>query len=57
MSEWISVAERLPPNGTQVLVACDTGYVTAGWQWFGKWNGEGITHWMPMPEPPGEEGE
>ena len=53
--EWISVKDRLPEDGIKVLVAYNTGYVTTGRQWFGKWNGEGITHWMPLPPAPKED--
>ncbi len=71
MSEWISVKDRLPEKAEMVLAfgyweggpqvaigACDRN--------FDSWyviNGVGtlafvcITHWMPLPEPPGEEGE
>lgn len=57
---WISVKERLPENGQRVLVhyrigeTCDiteTRYVAGGY--IGYWGG-GVTHWMPLPEPPKE---
>lgn len=56
MSEWISVKDRLPGDGAGVIVAFNTGYVSIGWQWFGEWNNKGVTHWMPKPEPPKEDG-
>ena len=70
MNEWISVKDRLPevPEGyerIQVIVRCcygvDTAWVQrdtkkfydiAGWL---RSEVIGVTHWMPMPEPPKEE--
>lgn len=59
--EWISVEERLPEEGTRVLgydymgnVVCYFVYGTRYWFEDG-WNsakGWGVTHWMPLPEPP-----
>lgn len=59
--EWISVNERLPEEGTRVLgydymgnVVCYFVYGTRWWVGDG-WNsakGWGVTHWMPLPEPP-----
>ena len=69
MNEWISVKDRLPevPEGyerIQVIVRCcygvDTAWVQrdtkkfydiAGWL---RSEVIGVTHWMPMPEPPKE---
>ena len=59
--EWISVEEALPENGTRVVgydyesnVHCY--FISAERWWIGNgWNtakGWGITHWMPLPEPP-----
>ena len=59
--EWISVDERLPEVGTRVVgydyesnVRCY--FITENRWWIdGGWNtakGWGITHWMPLPEPP-----
>jgi Protein of unknown function (DUF551). len=57
---WVSVKERLPENGQRVLVyyrigeTCDiteTRYVAG--RYIGYWGG-GVTHWMPLPEPPEE---
>lgn len=59
--EWISVEERLPEVGTRVVgydyesnVRCY--FITEGRWWIDDgWNtakGWGITHWMPLPEPP-----
>ena len=69
MSEWISVKERFPSDeyfGERVIVY---QYVWVGFHydfrigfvhWYGKptsdiW--QRVTHWMPLPEPPGEEGD
>lgn len=59
-SKWISVKERLPELNTAVIVAVDDGHVFQalyaydGWE---LWDGCtcNITHWMPLPRPPGEE--
>lgn len=68
MSEWISVADRLPKKDVNVLV-------TDGRCWCGVWSLYGysefvdfwedeygnfqpfddVTHWMPLPEPPKED--
>ena len=58
MSQWIPVDERLPEIGVSVLVA-DFGDVHE-MAWNGRywvvpasgWVGDGVTHWMPLPEPP-----
>lgn len=58
---WIPVSERLPEEGVEVLVFDEKGdYLTdclRRWQ-NGSLNWEndddGVTHWMPLPEPPEE---
>jgi hypothetical protein len=61
--QWISVKDRLPEVGVNVLlIVADGGFVTSGWlspqlQVFECAYGrvywpEQITHWMPLPEPP-----
>ncbi len=63
MAEWISVKDRLPNEGQEVL--CYGGgnlmnvYIYLDddcWEdEYGYWEtaeSEGITHWMPLPEPP-----
>lgn len=63
---WISVDERLPKEGVDVLVtlkigdrvSVDTDRIYSG-RWFGYSPMRGVsyvTHWMPFPEPPKEGG-
>ena len=53
MIEWISVKDRLPKTGTvlvtdgKCVITAPSSSVTA--------DGPAITHWMPLPEPPGGE--
>lgn len=53
MAEWISVKDRLPKTGTvlatdgQIVITAPSSSVTA--------DGQAITHWMPLPEPPKED--
>jgi hypothetical protein len=68
MSKWISVKERLPKAGERVLAT--DGYFVGEFflnrrgQWL-RYNisdcllvaSLDILHWMPLPEPPKEEGE
>ena len=62
MSEWISAKERLPDDREYVLVAERRGYVSEAFYCHGgftlMYDEEEVaivTHWMPMPELPGEE--
>lgn len=60
--EWISVEDELPSKDGKYLVCSNTnrwkqGNVYqaryyAGHGWGQKDKGKGITHWMPLPEPP-----
>ena len=62
--EWIRVEDKLPPRLYRVLIATEGKYVqeeTAYWSngtW--KWGQNdtetvgNVTHWMPLPDPPGE---
>ncbi len=65
MNEWISVKDRLPPIGEEVIVAiCDESgdtrwkYTTAGWRvhetiWIvDNERRYDVTHWMLFPEYP-----
>ena len=66
--KWISVKDRLPERGSDILAYQDhlgnKRIVPANFD-FDKWfdcclcvNVEGITHWMPLPQPPkGAQGE
>ena len=66
-NEWVSVEDRLPPDMGDVLVAAfwhERWQTMIGWHSDsrkGSWrvytsHGEvvpgGVTHWMPLPEPP-----
>ena len=59
MAEWISVKERLPLDGEDVLVWEAQGFAFVDSQRNGKWKicddalGN-ITHWIPLPDPPKE---
>ena len=50
---WIPVSERLPQNGTHVLICCEDGFVTSddyfcyGFDDFK----DNVVAWMPLPEP------
>lgn len=50
IQRWIPVTERLPRNGEHILV-----YYSDGWicDQYSPVDG-GVTHWMPLPEPPKE---
>ena len=59
--KWISVEERLPEENTSVIAAFEDGHVFQalyaydGWDLWEGCTGK-ITHWMPLPEPPEEDG-
>ena len=67
MSEWISVEEQMPERGDVIAYSTQYGDILIGW--IAETESEGIvcygdgcmmyhvTHWQPLPEPPGEEGE
>jgi len=51
MSEWISVEDELPERFGQYL-GWDGMSVDIEWFVDGEWLVGGVTHWMPLPEPP-----
>ena len=69
VDQWISVKERLPECGTDVLLCFHEsanmvvgGRDEDGSAWYANTDGEFYTecdtpptHWMPLPPPPGEE--
>lgn len=66
-NEWISVKDRLPVTFDEVLVHSDNCFISiawretekrkngiVGWHWNSYFKSLGhVTHWMPLPEPPG----
>lgn len=62
MGKWISVEDRLPDNGADVLAYADDGeesrIIPSNYDrgtWFDccfNCANENITHWMPLPTPP-----
>ena len=63
MADWISVKDRLPEEGRFVLVFCERFHNSSPMfvsrrldfnYWGGLGRDFGITHWMPLPEPPKE---
>ena len=56
--EWIPVTERLPGKDTRVIVCASlpegvhSDFIYEDGHWFVS---IGVTHWMPIPEPPKEE--
>ena len=62
MSEWTSVRDDVPNRCDSVIIAVKSGGVGEGylederWFWVNDQEVYGIvTHWQPLPEPPGEE--
>ena len=61
LTQWISVADRLPEVGQRVLVCSLYDLQNIGWHLGdGRWQiktayPDTPTHWMPLPEPPEEE--
>ena len=60
---WISVKDRLPEECNQYLVCHERNMYLAWYSVSGRWYIEEaicepgyITHWMPLPEPPKEDG-
>lgn len=52
-TKWIPVDERLPKEDEVVLTWGKQGAVLLDWRHDNKWCCfGGVTHWMPLPEPP-----
>lgn len=64
VNEWISVKDRLPRDGRYLTVRYDqvtrSSFVDILWFERGDWwnrhypGDYGVTHWMPLPDPPKE---
>ena len=61
IQKWIPVTERLPEEDGEYLVYCGEydgiciiyhEILKTKSKWRSKW--KDVTHWMPLPEPPGE---
>ena len=55
VQEWISVTERLPEDGVQVLACTKHGKAFSAHCEKGRFRVSGsvtVTNWMPLPEPP-----
>ena len=57
--EWISVDDRLPNEGYEVLIYSEEGRISVEKRQKGKdyiyshqTDSGNATHWMPLPEPP-----
>lgn len=59
-NEWVSVEERLPEEKQRVIVRCERVGTSVGWILWGNWMADigpdagKVTHWMPLPAPPGK---
>lgn len=57
--EWISVADKMPTSGDNVLLSTTLqevtlGHYLPGFGWWSEewgWLGAEVTHWMPKPDP------
>ena len=67
MSEWVSVKNKMPLQGQDVLFVSDMAIgILKGWhdlenkRWFTSdeiYYDNEVTHWMPLPEPPNSMGD
>jgi hypothetical protein len=48
---WVNVKERLPEPG-QIVLWWNDDYRMIEFGSSGSFNGENVTYWMPLPEPP-----
>lgn len=61
-NEWVSVEDRLPEQKHNVLAyspksgVAEADYADGVWMQY-RWSAvmDGVTHWMPLPAPPGKE--
>ena len=56
---WIDCKDKLPEIGSEYIVSVDCAVFTLAYSCYSKtWVGDdgdvfmGVTHWMPLPEPP-----
>ena len=62
--DWISVKDRLPEDGTPVIVLCRFASYQCGWYRMTEftthksnmWHDGTARYWFPLPELPKEEG-
>lgn len=67
---WISCSERMPDDGQHVIILCDGAFVlyaqyrdseffdvVRNGEEFFETQSRNVTHWMPLPEPPQQDGE
>lgn len=59
VNRWVSINDRLPPKGRDVLVCDFDDYAGVGFFDGAKWNIDGfemstppVSHWQPLPKPP-----
>lgn len=64
---WIRVEDKIPEIGDPCLIYCDEGIAfswrddsvsgVSEWKGYEGWLYENVTHWMPLPNPPGKNNE